>query len=208
MVAPERERESREKERESFFIYLRDTLAVAMQSALFTRHARPAMQMHLRNALPVTHIGKAFQGFKAAGSLRPAANNFATAAAAASPESAHTPPRRARRKLADPIKITDRAVERIKHLLSRNIGAQAVFLGVKRRGCNGLSYTLNYTDEAGKFMDKVEKDGITVVIDPKALLHLVGTTMDYHEDELTAEFRFENPNAKSSCGCGESFSTE
>ena len=115
---------------------------------------------------------------------------------------------RPRRVLRDPITLTNAATERIKALLQGQPGAIAVNLGVKRRGCNGLSYTLNYATEMNKFEDTVEHDGVTVLIDPKALMHLIGTTMDYQEDELAAEFKFENPNSKGSCGCGESFNTE
>lgn len=75
-------------------------------------------------------------------------------------------------------------------------------------GCNGLSYTLNYVTELDKKEDRVEQNGITVMIDPRALMHLVGTTMDFYEDDLVAEFRFENPNADSYCGCGESFNSK
>jgi len=112
--------------------------------------------------------------------------------------------RRLKRQLKDPITLTDNAVERLKFLLSKRPDAAGVKLGVKRRGCNGLAYTLDYAD---KFTveDKVTKDGVTVGVDPKALMYLAGSEMDFVEDELAAEFRFENPNAKGNCGCGESF---
>lgn len=73
-------------------------------------------------------------------------------------------------------------------------------------GCNGVSYTMNYaTDKKATDEEVVTDKGIRVFIEPGALLKIVGTTMDWKEDDLSAEFIFSNPNAKSVCGCGESF---
>jgi iron-sulfur cluster assembly protein len=111
-----------------------------------------------------------------------------------------------RRPKVDALVLTDAAVSRIKTLLLRKPEALGIKLGVKTRGCNGLSYTLDYLmGEPKASEDVVETRGVKVVIEPKALIHLVGTTMDYKEDALSAEFVFQNPNAKGSCGCGESF---
>ena len=77
----------------------------------------------------------------------------------------------------------------------------------KSRGCNGQSYTMNYASERGAREEEVEAKGVRVLIEPGALLTIAGTTMDWREDELSAQFVFENPNAKAVCGCGESFTT-
>lgn len=74
-------------------------------------------------------------------------------------------------------------------------------------GCNGVSYTMNYAVEKGKFDEEVADKGVRVFIEPSALLKITGTTMDWKEDDIAAEFTFSNPNAKNVCGCGESFST-
>lgn len=118
------------------------------------------------------------------------------------------PKRRRTLETKNPIIVTERAADRIKELLSGDNaeGAMGIILGVKRRGCNGLSYTLNYAFEEPKDAGaKMEAHGIQVFIEPMALFSIIGTQMDWEEDEMTSEFTFHNPNSKGECGCGESF---
>ncbi len=104
------------------------------------------------------------------------------------------------------ITISDAAMNRINVLLGkRGKPSAGIKVGVRSRGCSGLSYTIEYADEIGKFDEVVEKDGIRVLIDPKAVMFLIGTEMDFVEEELKSGFRFVNPNEKGRCGCGESF---
>ncbi len=114
-------------------------------------------------------------------------------------------PTRVRRPVKAPLTITESAAQHLQTLLSKKDNAIGIKLGVKRRGCNGYSYTMDYTVEKPKFFEEVSEKGVSVFIEPKALMYVVGTTMDYVEDELSAEFVFKNPNAKGTCGCGESF---
>ncbi|CAH1772441.1 unnamed protein product [Owenia fusiformis] len=104
-----------------------------------------------------------------------------------------------------PLVISPAAVSRIKELLQEKPTAVGFKIGVKTRGCNGLSYTLDYATEKGKFDEEVIQDGIKILIDSKAQLTLLGTEMDYVDGLLSSEFVFNNPNIKGTCGCGESF---
>jgi iron-sulfur cluster assembly protein len=103
------------------------------------------------------------------------------------------------------IRLTDAAAERIKYVMAnaatRVIGVR---VGVKNGGCAGMSYTMEYAERVEKADEVVEEKGVRVLIDPKAVLFLLGTEMDYRTDKLSAQFVFNNPNQTSACGCGES----
>ncbi|XP_055855361.1 iron-sulfur cluster assembly 1 homolog, mitochondrial [Episyrphus balteatus] len=102
--------------------------------------------------------------------------------------------------------LTPSAVQRIKELLSQQPEYTGLKVGVRQRGCNGLSYTLDYAKQKDKLDEEVAQDGVKIFIDKKAQLSLLGTEMDYVENKLSSEFVFNNPNIKGTCGCGESFS--
>jgi iron-sulfur cluster assembly protein len=84
-------------------------------------------------------------------------------------------------------------------------GTIGVKLSTPRRGCSGLAYSVDYVSEANAFDEKIETPGGLFFIDAASVLYLIGSTMDWVEDDFTAGFVFQNPNAKGSCGCGESF---
>jgi len=105
------------------------------------------------------------------------------------------------------MEVTPSASRRIKELL-RARNKEYLKIGVKTRGCNGMTYTMNYAEEGErkKFDELVETDdGVKIIVEPNALMSIIGTKMDYVSDRLRSEFVFENPNAKAECGCGESF---
>ena len=104
------------------------------------------------------------------------------------------------------ITLTDRAVERVRALMEkRGQPAAGIRIGVKSKGCSGLSYSVEYADERGKFDEVIEVEGVRVFVDPTAIMFVIGSEMDYVEDKLQSGFVFRNPNEKGRCGCGESF---
>lgn len=106
------------------------------------------------------------------------------------------------------VSLTDMAVKQVKELKQAQKLGDTVFLrmGVKGGGCSGMSYSLEFDTEMTPHDREFEVDGIKVVVDKKSYLYLTGTTLDYVQQGLTGGFTFVNPNAKSSCGCGTSFS--
>jgi iron-sulfur cluster assembly protein len=102
--------------------------------------------------------------------------------------------------------LTPAAEGRIAALMARAPeGSIGVKLSTPRRGCSGLAYSVDYVSAANAFDERIETPGGTFFIDGGSVLYLIGSTMDWREDDFAAGFVFENPNAKGSCGCGESF---
>ena len=103
------------------------------------------------------------------------------------------------------MRLTDAAASRIKDILGKAEKPIAgVRVGVKNGGCAGMSYTMEYVEKVGPTDEVVEDKGVKLIIDPKAVLFLLGTEMDFKVDKLSAGFVFNNPNQTSACGCGES----
>ncbi len=114
--------------------------------------------------------------------------------------------------IVDYVKISAPALEQVKHLIhSRKEACEGIKVGVKTRGCSGMSYTIEYAiagKNIGKFDDVVISDGISIFIDPKASMFLIGSEMIYKEDDVSSGFDFVNPNEAGRCGCGESFTVK
>ena len=109
-----------------------------------------------------------------------------------------------------PITLTAAAVERAKYLIEKSEDKKILGLrvGVKSTGCSGLSYFVEYATEQKKFEDKVEESGVTLFIDPTAVMFILGSEMDYQESKMSSGVVFNHPNEVSRCGCGESFSVK
>ena len=111
-------------------------------------------------------------------------------------------------KISGVISISEVAKNKVISLMKDdgfNHNTDFVRVGVKSGGCSGLSYTLEFVDQIEKSDEKIKVDDLNIFIDPKATLFLIGTRMDYIEDDLQSGFQFTNPNEKGRCGCGESF---
>ena len=115
-----------------------------------------------------------------------------------------TKPRRERPKA---IRLSDAAAARIREIMANAEGKyQGVRVGVENGGCAGMSYTMDYAETAQPFEEVIEDKGVKVFIDPKAIMFLIGTEMDFVHEKFGARFVFNNPNQTAACGCGESVS--
>ena len=117
---------------------------------------------------------------------------------------ATTRPRRERPKA---VRLSDAAAARIREIMDNADGQyQGVRVGVTNGGCAGMSYTMDYAEDVKPLDEVVEDKGVKIFIDPKAILFLIGTEMDFVREKLGARFVFKNPNQTAACGCGESVS--
>lgn len=114
-------------------------------------------------------------------------------------------PPRPKRALPPLMQLSDAAAERLRALYEKGEQGKLLRIAVKTKGCSGLSYDLSWVEEAGPGDEVVTDKGITVLVDRKATLFLIGTVMDYEVRQMSAGFTFTNPNEKGRCGCGESF---
>ena len=112
---------------------------------------------------------------------------------------------RPRRALPQLMTMTDAAAERLRGLYGKGQQGMLLRISVNTKGCSGLSYVMNWVPEAGPGDEVVQDKGLTVLVDRKASLFLIGSVMDYEVKSLTSGFTFSNPNEKGRCGCGESF---
>ena len=115
---------------------------------------------------------------------------------------ATTKPRRA---LPPLMRLTDAAAERLSKLYAKGQEGMLLRISVNTKGCSGLSYVMDWVPQPGPGDEVVVDKGLTVLVDRKASLFLIGSEMDYRSDLLTSGFTFANPNEKGRCGCGESF---
>jgi iron-sulfur cluster assembly protein len=113
--------------------------------------------------------------------------------------------RKPRRERPKPVRLTEAAAARLKDIMD---GAEGKYLGVRvgvtNGGCAGMSYTMAYAEAQEKFDEVIEDRGVKIFIDPKAILFLIGTELDFVQEKLGARFTFKNPNQTAACGCGES----
>lgn len=102
------------------------------------------------------------------------------------------------------MKLTDAAARRVRDIMAQRPGVVGLKIGVKKGGCAGMEYTMSWAEAVTKFDEVVEDKGARILIDPMAIMYLIGTEMDYKTDKLSSQFVFNNPNQLSACGCGES----
>ncbi len=104
-----------------------------------------------------------------------------------------------------PITLTETAAEHVKDYLQNRGKGKGLRLAVKTTGCSGMAYVLEFVDEADESDKVFESNGVTIFVDPKSFVYVDGTELDYGKEGLNEGFKFNNPNVKDECGCGESF---
>ena len=105
--------------------------------------------------------------------------------------------------------LTDKAKTHVKTLMSKaDSDAMGLRVGIKTAGCSGLQYVVEFATEKKIFEDEITQDGVTILIDPSAVMFLIGSEMDWVEEKFSSQFVFHNPNETARCGCGESFTVE
>lgn len=120
-----------------------------------------------------------------------------------------TPAPRARRPRPKVVTLTERAAERVREIMDRAEKPYAgLRVGLKNGGCAGQEYTLEYAERADPLDEVVEDKGVTILVEPKSVLFLIGSEIDYEVTKLAAKFVFRNPNETDACGCGESVTIE
>lgn len=104
------------------------------------------------------------------------------------------------------VTITNKAVQKAKELVSLDKNSIGLRIEIQKGGCSGMTYNVSHADKINTQDEVVKKDGVTFIIDPSAILFIIGSTVDWKQDKFKSGFSFENPNESSRCGCGESFS--
>jgi iron-sulfur cluster assembly protein len=105
------------------------------------------------------------------------------------------------------VTLSDAAAMHVRQLMEKaDSNVVGVRIGIKTAGCSGLQYDVQFATDQKPFEDKIEQKGVTIFVDPTAVMFLIGSEMDWHEDKFAAHFVFNNPNEVARCGCGESFS--
>ena len=116
-----------------------------------------------------------------------------------------TAPRPPRRERPKALRLTAAAAEQIRSVIGKSERpVVGIRIGLKNAGCAGMSYTMDYAEQQNPLDEVVEDQGVRILIDPKAILFLIGTEMDFLRDRMQSRFVFNNPNQTSACGCGES----
>jgi iron-sulfur cluster assembly protein len=100
--------------------------------------------------------------------------------------------------------MTDAAVRRVNALMASNPNALGLKIGIKKGGCAGMEYTMAVAEQKDAHDEVIEQDGAVLLVEPAAIMYLLGTEMDFKTDKLSSQFVFNNPNQRGSCGCGES----